>query len=476
MITKKSVKLFHQAVKEIPAYREFLKQKKFNPRDVRKPEDFQSVPFTSKKDYLVPAKRNNLSSERHLNGPLWLCSTSGSTGEPYYFSRIDELAARGSWFAEDFIKNSSYGKGRTLVLMGFGMGVWIGGVITLRSFEIAAQRHNFPLSFLPTGYNKTEVFKALKRLSPDYDQTILVGYPPFIKEVVDEAELEGIDLKKLNMRLMFAAEAFTETFRNYVCDKAGVKNPLVDTLNIYGSADIGAMGHETPLSILVRQLALEDPLLYRDIFGQIEKTPTLAQYNPEFIEFETINDELFLTSGGAMPLIRYAIGDNGGVLDYKQIKSIMSRYGVDLEKAIKQAGIEGMVNKSRPFVYVYERTDLSASLHGIIIYPEFIKEGLLKPQLTPLLTERFTMATKQDIHHNQFIQINLELQKDVLPTEEIEAEASVIIRNSLIEKSSEFAEVARSKASEQLIKVVLWNNGHPRYFTPGTKQKWVEKA
>jgi phenylacetate-CoA ligase len=359
--------------------------------------------------------------------------------------------------------------------MGFGMGVWIGGVITLRSFEIAAQRHNLPLSFLPTGYNKTEVFKALKKLSPDYDQTILVGYPPFIKEVVDEASDEGINLKKLNMRLMFAAEAFTETFRNYVCKKAGIKNPILDTLNIYGSADIGAMANETPLSILVRQLLLEDPLLYREAFGQIEKTPTVAQYNPDFIEFEDVDGELILTSPGAIPLVRYAIGDHGGLFDYNHLKNMMARYGIDLDDAVHRAGLDGKVNKSRPFVYVYERTDLSASLHGIIIYPEFIKEALLQPDMNPLFTERFTMSTKHDIHHNQFILVNLELRKDIEATEDIKIAAQAAIRENLIEKSSEFSEVSKSRASESLIQIALWPNGHPRYFKPGTKQTWVEQ-
>ena len=150
-------------------------------------------------------------------------------------------------------------EGRTLVLVGFGMGVWIGGIIVLRSLEIAADRMDAPVSILPTGYNKKEVFKALRRLSPDFDQTIIIGYPPFVKELVDEAEGEDIDLTKLNIRFVFAAEAFTERFREYLCAKAGVDNLLKDTLNIYGTADLGGMAYETPLSILVRRLAQEDP-------------------------------------------------------------------------------------------------------------------------------------------------------------------------------------------------------------------------
>jgi len=475
MISKRSLKLFKRAAKELPAYRAYLDQHGINPTKIKRITDYSTVPTSTKKDYLQANHRSEMLWAQARKQPLWYCSTSGSTGEPYYFPRRDDLAGRGSYFIEDFLKYSSYGKGSTLVLMGFGMGVWIGGLITLRSFEIAADRLQEPISFLPTGYNKTEVFKALKKLAPEFDQTILVGYPPFVKEVIDEAEGEGINLKKLNMRLMFAAEAFTETFRKYVCQKAGIKNPLKDTLNIYGSADMGAMANETPLSILVRRLALEDALLYRDIFGQIEKTPTLAQYNPDFIEFEEVNGELILTSDGALPLLRYAIGDHGGVFTYDQVRKIFKRYKIDLGAEIKKAGIAKTVRKL-PFVYVYERTDLSATLHGIIVYPEYVKEGLLTPELSPWFTERFTMSTKHDIRHNQFIQINLELHKDVQTSKKLEDLALKVIRSSMIAKSSEFAEVSKSKASQQLIQIVTWPNGHERYFAAGTKQKWVEKA
>ncbi len=475
MISDRSLQLFYKASSELTAYKKYLKDKKFNPKLVKGLEDFSKIPLSSKNNYLRPAQHKDLVWSKSWEGPISFCSTSGSTGEPYYFPRDNNLAVQASWMAEDFLRNSSYGNTKTLVIMAFGMGVWIGGIFTLRAFEIAAERMNAPVSFLPTGYNKTEVFKALKRLSPEFDQTILVGYPPFVKEIIDQSESEGIDLKTLNIRLMFAAEAFTETFRNYVSEKAGVKNPLLDTLNIYGTADVGAMAYETPLSILVRRLSLEDPLLYKDLFGQIEKTPTLTQYDPAFIEFEEVDNELVITSDGALPLVRYAIGDHGGVLTYKALESIFARYGINLKDKIVENGLQDTVSKN-PFVYVYERADFSTTLHGIIIYPEFIKEGLLKPKLVDYFTERFTMSTKYDIYHNQFLQINIELQPGVETNDKLVHLAHNSIRKSLIEKSSEFAEVSKSKESEKLIHIILWSNGHPRYFTPGVKQKWVEKT
>jgi phenylacetate-CoA ligase len=475
MISQAGLDLFHRAANELPAYRAYLKAQNCDPLSIQTSEDFTRVPVTTKKLYLQTSERADLIWKDNFTAPLWYCSTSGSTGTPYYFPRTDALAARGARFAEAFLQYSSYGKGRTLVIMGFGMGVWIGGIITLRSFELAAIALQAPVAFLPTGYNKQEVFKALRNLSPDFDQTILVGYPPFVKEIIDEAENEDLDLTKLNLRLMFAAEAFTETFRSYVCEKAGMANPLLDTLNIYGSADLGAMGYETPVSILVRCLALDNPELYQEMFGQIEKTPTLAQYHPDLIEFEVVNGELLITSDEALPLIRYAIGDHGGVLQYEQVEQLLAKYQINLMSEIQKAGIGHTVQKL-PFVYVYERVDLSATLQGIIIYPEFVKEGLLADGMPAHFTERFTMSTKHDIHHNQFLQINLELQKDVEISDKLQILALHTIQNTMISKSSEFAEVSKSRASDQLLQIVLWANGDPRYFAAGTKQTWVKKA
>jgi phenylacetate-CoA ligase len=475
MISEKSLDLFKRAAQDIPAYTSFLAARGLDPHSVANKDQYQSIPVTNKKDYLQAYSRPDLIWPKNQAEALWYCSTSGSTGEPYYFPRTDEIAARGSWFAEAFLKHSGHGQGSTLVIIAFGMGVWIGGVVTLRSFEIAAERSPSPVAFLPTGYNKTEIFKALRKLSPEYDQTILVGYPPFVKEVLDEAKNEGIDPKALHMRLIFAAEAFTETFRDYVSEKAGVANPLLDTLNIYGTADMGAMAYETPLSILIRKIALQNPLIYQDTFGQIEKTPTLAQYHPDFIEFEAVDGELLITSDGAIPLIRYAIGDHGGIFTYDEIEKLLHHYDIDLASEIQKHGIGDTISR-RPFVFVYERTDLSATLHGIIIYPEFIKEGLLHPEATAHFTERFTMTTKSDIHHNQYLEVNLELQKSLESSLAAEELGLKIIRNTLIAKSSEFSEISKSTDGKQLIKVIIWPNEHPRYFAAGTKQQWVKKA
>jgi len=472
MISNRSILLFKRAAKEVPAYRDFLKQQSIDPERISEVNDFKIVPLTSKKNYLRQYSLSELLWNGTLSTPLEFCSTSGSTGEPFYFPRNENLGEQYSHIIKEFIERSDLKtKKPVLVINAFGMGVWIGGILTHKAFEIVSTRNNLPVSILPVGYNKTEVIKALEKLAPRFNQTILIGYPPFIKELIDEATQKKINLWSYNIRLIFAAEAFTETFRDYICNKTGA-NPLTDTVNIYGTADIGAMAYETPLSILIRRIATKNPLLFQDIFGQIEKTPTLTQYNPNFIEFETVDGEVVLTGDAALPLIKYSLGDHGGVITYSEMMAILRKNNINIDDQVKKNRIDKLFHQY-PFVYVYERTDLSITLHGINIFPEFIKEGLMDPEIVNFVTEKFTMITKYNRHHNQYVELNLELQKNVDPLLKLKKLTEKIIKAKLIEKSSEFAEISRTNNSKNLIKFIYWPYEHPKYFTAGVKQKWV---
>ncbi len=468
-----SLELFHRAAQEVPAYQKFLHKHHIDPQTITGWEDFQRVPITSKKDYLQKNSLANLSWGGKLDKPLQFCATSGSTSEPFYFPREDTLAQQYSEILENFVKYSSHGaKGPTLVIIGFGMGIWIGGVITLRAFEILSNRGNYALSMLPAGINKEEIFKGLAKLAPQFHQTILVGYPPFIKDIVDEAPARGINLKKLRVRLLFAAESFNERFRDYLARQGGIVNPCLDTLNIYGTADIGAMAYETPLSILIRRLATNNPVLFEALFSQIQKTPTLTQYNPKYVNFESVDNQIILTGNSALPLIRYAVGDRGGVIPFDKMMELLAASGINAEKEFRKAGIEHTISR-QPFVYVYERVDFSVSLYGATIYPEFIKDGLVDDHAGRYVTERFTMIIRYDDHEKQYLEINLETTKGAVLDTKTKTRISKLVIDSLSRRSSEFRELSRQLGARKITKFVFWPSEHPLYFKPGVKQRWA---
>jgi len=475
LCARKALALFHDAAKRVPAYKAFLKEYGIRPENIHTREDFEKLPTTSKASYLKKFPFADLCWDGILGRPAVFSSTSGSTGKPFYFQRLSNLEEEYSILAELFLGNGAQvpsAKNPTLVIIGFGMGVWIGGTLTYRAFDIASRR-SYPVSVLPAGVNKTEILKALHDLAPSFKQTIIVGYPPFVKDIIDEAEFEGINLKSLNIRLLFAAEAFSEHFRDYLAKKVGMKNVYRDTLNIYGTADIGAMAFETPTAILVRRLAMKNKKIFARIFGDVKKTPTLAQYNPAFVSFEAPQGEILLTGYSAVPLIRYAVGDRGGVHTYDALKAIFTEAGINLEKEAKKLDVPLY---KLPFVYVYERSDLATTLYGLQIYPEYLRDVMVSDAIQHYCTGKFQIVTKYDDKENQYLEINIEQKRGVESVSgAFRKKAEEAIKSAFKEKSSEFKELSSFVTDRPLFRLVFRASGDPEYFPAGIKQKWVKK-
>ena len=468
-----ALKTFHAAAENTPAYQKFLKSNGCDPKKIKTWADFISkVPFTSKPDYLRQFSLNKL-TPKNLDSSIVFSSTSGSTGEPFYFPRSSELDWQYSLILEEYLSNLSRDKKETtLIVIAFGMGVWIGGVITYQGFKLASDRGK-NISIITPGVNKQEIHKVLKKLSPQFDQTVLVGYPPFVKDIIDEAESDGINLKKLNIKLLFAAESFTESFRDYLAQKLGIKNVCTETLNIYGTADVGAMAFETPVAILIRRLLQKNKKASKNILGDGERTPTLAQYNPEFITFEEIDGEVVLTGDNTIPLVRYKVGDIGGVSSFAKFEKELEEQGIDLRKEAKKANVPIY---ELPFVWVYERKDLSVSLYGLQVYPEHIQEALLQKKFQEYLTGRFTLIAQYDADNNQYLEINLELKKG----KKMPVGPRRVCRDGLVqvlrEKNSEYRELSNFLGNRAYPKLVLWEHNDPTHFKAEIKQKWVKTA
>ncbi len=465
--------IFHRAALNVPAYSSFLAKHNISPSNIKTLKDFEGIPSLSKKNYLRKYPFKDLCWKGDLVKPIVYTATSGSTGEPFYFPRESRLDWEYSVLAEHFLTiSSSKSEGPVLLIVAFGMGVWIGGVFTYQAFEIAGKRVG-NISIITPGINKKEIFHALKFLAPNYAEVILAGYPPFLKDIVDEASDNKVNFKKMSVRFLFAAESFSEKFRDYLAKNVELGNPYLDTFNIYGSADLGAMAFETPTSILIRRLSLENKKLFADIFSSIKKIPTLAQYNPHFINFEEQSGEIFVTADNTLPLVRYAIGDSGGVLTFSEMQNHLLESGINLKKEAEKVGIKCLYEL--PFVFVYERKDFSTTLYGLQIYPEHIREALLNPGISPYLTGRFTALTKFNRSQNQYLEIHIELQHKKKVSGQLKKRVLDQIVTALHLKNSEFRELHSHLGKRALPKIVFWPAEHPAYFKPGIKQKWVIK-
>ena len=181
---------------------------------------------------------------------------------------------------------------------------------------------------------------------------------------------------------------------------------------------------------------------------------------------------MYATGGEALQFIRYDIGDQGGVFTYADIEHACEEVGIDLAAEIKRANI-GDTIMQLPFVYLYERADLSTKLYGAIIYPEHVKIGLQNPALEKFITGRFTMTTENDAKHNEYLEINIELQHKVIDGEPIRAAIVESVMKSLAASSDEYRYLSGSIRDKITPRIVFWPHEHPTYFSPNLKQKWV---
>lgn len=469
-----ALKLFHEMSARVPAYKEFLKQSGVNPKNIRTIKDFENVPPVNKDNYLRKFPRDKLCWDGDFKDNSWVISTtSGSTGQPFYFPRTNEQDMQYALTAELYLReNFNIQEKSTLYIVAFPMGAWIGGVFTYEAVRTVAERGGYNLSIITPGIHKKETINAVKQLGSSFDQIIIGAYAPFLKDILDDGIREGIDWKNYDLGFVFSAEAFSEAFRDYVIKKTGLKNAYTSSLNHYGTVDLGTMSHETPLTNLIRRTTIKDHDLYRSIFGDITKVPTLTQYIPEMFYFEQVNQNLYCSTYSGIPLVRYDLKDHGGVMTLEEIEKKLKNRGLDLKDEASRVGLK---NKpwNLPLVYVYERSDLSVSFFAFQIYPEIIRRALQDSRLENDITGKFMMSVVYDKTGQQKLVINTEMKASVVKTKTLSNTIEGIITKQLLADSSEYREVHKLYGKKVYPEIILWTYEDPTYFKPGTKQKWT---
>jgi phenylacetate-CoA ligase len=472
----RALKLFKLMSARVPAYKDFLRKNKINPDKILNISDFKFIPTIDKYNYLRQYPLESLCWDGIFNKKKWLISTtSGSTGEPFYFPRETEQDVQYAILAELYLRtNFQIHKKSTLYIIGFPMGAWIGGVFTLEALRIVAERGGYNLSIISPGIIKQEIIKAIRNLGDKFDQVIIGSYGPFLKDTLDDGIREGINWKSYNLGFIFSAEGFTEEFRDYVMKIAGTKNIYTATLNHYGTVDLGTMSYETPISIMARRYSIKNKNIYQQIFNDAIKLPTFTQYIPELHYFESFNGNLICSAYSGLHLVRYDLKDHGGVIPFSDVYKIFLDSGTDLIKESIKEQIDNTV-WNLPFVYVYERSDFSVSFYAFQIYPETVRRALQKKYLENKVTGKFTMLVKFSKEQNQYLEINVEMKFGVRKSKNLEMEIRKQITKQLLEESSEYRETFREISKRAEPKIILWQYEDSKYFKPGIKQKWVLK-
>ena len=461
-----ALRLFQDVAASVPAYQAFLAERDINPESIQTLTDFQNLPKINKENYISRYSLPQLCNNGKLGSCDMIAASSGSTGKPTFWPRFitDELQIA-TRFEQIFHDSFHADTKSSLAVICFALGTWVGGMFTTNCCRHLAAK-GYPITVITPGNNKTEILRIVQELGGNFEQVVLLGYPPFLKDAIDTGIANGMQWGQYHIKLVMAGEVFSEEWRNLVGERIGSHNPYDDFASMYGTADAGVLGNETPLSICIRRFLAATPAAAKALFGE-SRLPTLVQYDPCSRFFEVEDGNLLFSGNNGVPLIRYSIFDQGGLITYTEMLEFLAEWGFNpITELQNHRGIHQL-----PFVYIFGRSNFTVSYFGANIYPENVTVGLEQPIIREWVTGKFVLQVKEDLDKNRFLSVVVELAPGIENQEEKRLSITAAILAQLLRLNSEFANYVPPQYQTPVVE--LKPIGDLEYFPIGVKHRYT---
>jgi len=383
-----------RAVRRVPGYRAYLRECGVQVERLVPAGILEKLPETDKGSYI---DRYSL-AERCFDGKIPFRGTtidesSGSTGTPYNWIR-SEAERHTAHRNISFFARYCYGADPLVTINAFSMGAWATGF----NMSLALNRNGIVKS---TGPDIGKILSTMRFLGSSYRYLIL-GYPPFVKHLLDEGDRGSIGWDRYTMHAMVGGEGMTEELRDHLLHR------FVSVFSGYGATDIEiGMAGESPASVALRRIARARPPVRQALFGDDSRLPMVFQYNPLIHHLEVNRDREVICTISRLdvlaPRIRYNVHDEGGVLDYGRVAAKLRNFGVNLSELGSEkdvAGPRGPLPWVRPvqlpFLWIYGRRDATISVMGANIYPEDIETLIYRDAQLAAATHSFSLSVVAD--------------------------------------------------------------------------------
>ena len=388
----KALTVFEDARRHTPAYRQFLGEHPFGRIRFRGlVPNLGRVPVMDKENYV---KRYDIAARCQggqvpAHGVI-VDESSGSSGVPTNWVRgkAERLANKRML---EFGLTRLVGNGPHFVLNAFAMGAWATGVnITMGLTDISMLKS--------TGPDVPKIANTLRFFGPGHRYLIL-GYPPFLKLLVDTA---GIEWAEYDVAMIYGGEGISELMRDYLLAK-GIRR-------VYGS--LGAsdlelnIAAENDFTIGLRKALLRNPALAAQLLKFPGAVPVVFQFNPADFYLETTRaGELLVTLCRPCylaPKIRYNLHDRAQIIRFPELKRLLARCDLRPEDL-------ALSYSDLPLLLHYGRADMSVAYFGCKISPPDVQEALLG---VPELAERvasFTLCTSEGPQADKQLRVCFEL-------------------------------------------------------------------
>ncbi|HEY6389872.1 MAG TPA: hypothetical protein VIX89_01270 [Bryobacteraceae bacterium] len=444
---RRALRIFHLAAATVPAYADFLKQNGVDPRGIRTLEDFAQVPVTDKRNYINQYPLASRCWNGALDSSKLLAMSSGTTGEPILWPRgafqefeaavTHELLYRGLFEIDRY---------RTLLIVGFPMGLYVSGVATALPSWLVSQK-DYRLTVASVGNDKHLLLKLLRALDGQFEQVVIIGHPLFVKEVIDAARIP----RRVRVRLMFCSEGFSESWRSHVVGGTKQKPSPTVAISTYGSSELLLIAYETPATLLLRR-KLERSSRLRAAVLNDDSVPNLFQYNP-FLRFaEQVGDEVAFTAASGIPLVRFNLHDRARILP----------------------GFPATAPSwNLPLVALWGRSDHGIVFYAVNIYPEHVRLALEQAPFAKQLTGRFSMTKRYSRKMDEILEIHAEMAPGQASTAAFTELVSARIVHTLLRINIEYRDASLRLGNTLRPRLTLWPYQHEKYFRVGLKPKYI---
>lgn len=183
---------------------------------------------------------------------------------------------------------------------------------------------------------RSKIKTLAKILDREKSQTIIAGYPPFLKDLATYIKNQGYELAEFSAIGVVGGQAISEAMRDLL-----IKDGFNQIYSSYGASDLDInLGVETEYEMTVRKAIEKNPGLAREFYGANKGLPMIFHsdpwnYHSECLEANEDNPEdensLIFTAtrnDRSSPRIRYGLGDKGRVYASSDVQALLAKYGI----------------------------------------------------------------------------------------------------------------------------------------------------
>lgn len=400
--------VFDRARACIPAYQRFLRE-----HGVPNNALFEQLPIADKKSYVLTTHPGDfaISSEHEI---FTFFRSSGSSGTSFLWPQLKGDYRWATKRMRAFLENAyAVNRRRTLALVCMGLGSWVGGDYYSWILKNVALDASYQLTIASPGDQHEEAIEIIHANSDNYEQVLVIICPSMLGYLRLLATTLGKPLPLRKLRFLVAGETFPEAIRLRLQALSSQDTSEPVMLSIYGSADTGALGSESPASVAMRQLLHHNP----ELNGELNlgtTSPNLFHFTGTDTYLETVNGDLCVTRWQGVPLIRYNLHDHTSLLSWSGLRSFalracrMTNENRPLLNMIEQA------DELPDVIAVHGRSDSSLILGGTNFTESMLNEAIGSAALASMLTGAYRASVTEE-SDRAMMSLEIEFQESITP-------------------------------------------------------------